>query len=183
MLVFINFVFQAVFLQLPGNADETVSQDSFYSLRGSEESEAPDLHSYLSSSLHFTRRWVSVSCCCQPSAWGVCRLSVYSSVLLMQGRLHFEFWSRARCLHSTSQLGNDSFTSGIQLLSQMILHCITTKPQGCSKHPLSANFQSHARDQKTRTHLAFSALCSQQFACPIMVGSDHICFTVLPSLA
>lgn len=68
-----------------------------------------------------------------------CFLPVCSPVFPMQGRLPFEFWSRAHCSRSTSQPEISNFTSGNQLLSQMILRCITTKPQGCSNHPLSAN--------------------------------------------
>lgn len=94
-------------------------------------------HSSLSS---FTSHWDSLF----PAVAGPLHeewscIRVCSPVFPLQGRSPCEFWSRAHCFHSTSQPGNNNPTSGIQLLSQMILHCITTKPQGCSKHPQSAN--------------------------------------------
>lgn len=143
MSIFINSVLQFGWLQLLGTADETVSQDthSTHSKLFQNQPEAPGSPPtpQLLGAFHSTLS-LSVSCSCQPSAWGV-KLSlirVCSPVFPMQGRLPFEFWSRARCFHSTSQPGNNNSTSGIQLLSQKILHWITTKPQGCSKHPLSA---------------------------------------------
>lgn len=48
-------------------------------------------------------------------------------------------YTRQVALWDTSQPGNSNSTSGIQLVSQVILHSTTAKPQGCSKHPLSAN--------------------------------------------
>lgn len=123
------------FLYLLGITDETISQDTHSAHSGLFQNQPECSWSF------FPSHWASLL---PEVANHLLRNKAVSYQSLLSSfpyarQVALRVLEQSSLLLQHTPAGNNNSTSGIQLLSQMTLHCITTKPQGCSKHPLSAN--------------------------------------------